>query len=341
MSNSTRAFICGCAGLTLSDDERAFIARYSPWGFILFKRNIDNKDQVFALTSQFREIVGRPDAPVLIDQEGGRVQRMGPPHWPKYPAASLINRAVGLSDVQKVALARLSARRMAEDLRLVGVNVDCLPVLDVPAPDGHGVIGDRAYADDPATVARLGRAVADGVMAGGVLPVIKHIPGHGRARADSHLELPVVETDLKTLETVDFAPFRALADLPLAMSAHVVYTAIDPERPATTSAKVVRDIIRGHIGFDGLLMSDDLSMKALGGSFGERTEAAFAAGLDMALHCNGDLREGVPVAEASPVLDGKRLVRAERALSLLRRPVEPIDPVDALRQIDSLLAMTA
>lgn len=341
MSKPTRAFICGCAGTVLNAEERSFIERYRPWGFILFRRNIENSDQIADLTAQFRSIVGRAEAPVLIDQEGGRVQRMTAPVWPKYPSATAYGHFLKVSLEERLRLARLGARRMAEDLRPVGVNVDCLPVLDVPAPGSHSVIGDRAYSDDPSLVAQFGRAVAEGVMAGGVLPVMKHIPGHGRARADSHHELPVVDADRRTLETVDFAPFRALADLPLGMSAHVVYSAIDPKRPGTTSPVIVNDIIRGHIGFDGLLMTDDLSMKALGGSFTERTQAAFAAGVDMALHCNGDLREGVEVAEASPVLDGKRLERAERALGLLGRPVEPIDPVDALRRVESVLAMTA
>ncbi len=341
MSKPTRAFICGCAGAALSADERAFIERYRPWGLILFRRNVENVQQITDLTYQFREIVGRPDAPVLIDQEGGRVQRMTAPVWPKYPSATAYGRLLKLSLEERLRLARLGARRMAEDLRPVGVTVDCLPVLDVPAPGSHNVIGDRAYSDDPALVARFGRAVAEGVMAGGVLPVMKHIPGHGRARADSHHELPVVDADRRSLEESDFAPFRALADLPMGMSAHVVYSAIDPKRPGTTSPVIVNDIIRGHIGFDGLLMTDDLSMKALGGTFAERTGAAFAAGVDVALHCNGDLREGIEVAGASPVLDGKRLERAERALGLLRRPVEPMDPVDALRRVESVLAMTA
>ncbi len=339
MSRDARAFICGCKGISLTTDERAFIARHAPWGLILFKRNVSSENQLIEITSEFRSVVGRADAPVLIDQEGGRVQRMGPPHWPAYPAAIKFNQNLKSKLTERVALAGLAARRMALDLRSAGINVDCLPVLDVPAPEGHGVIGDRAYGDDPATVAAFGRAVADGMMAVGVLPVMKHIPGHGRARADSHLELPVVDTDRATLEAVDFAPFRALADLPLAMSAHVIYSAIDAARPATVSPMVIGDIVRGHIGFDGLLMTDDLSMKALSGSFAERAEAAFAAGIDMALHCNGDLAEAEAVASATPMLDGKRLERAEKALALLARPVEAIDPVDALRRIESGLAM--
>ena len=264
---------------------------------------------------------------------------MGPPVWPKYPPAADFNRNIHLQAEERAALVGLSARRMAHDLRSVGINVDCLPVLDVPAPGGHGIIGDRAYSDDPAEVAMFGRAVAEGMLAGGVLPVIKHIPGHGRAKADSHLELPVVDADRASLESVDFAPFRALADMPLAMTAHVIYSAIDPTRPGTTSPAIVGEVIRRWIGFDGLLMTDDLSMKALSGSFGERAEAALTAGVDMLLHCNGDLAEASAVAEEALVLDGRRLERAERALALLRRPVEPIDPVDVLAQVQSGLAM--
>ena len=258
---------------------------------ILFRRNIDNPAQVSALTQSFRDIVGRADAPVLIDQEGGRVQRMAAPNWPAYAAAARFNR-LDLPLDRKAELARLSARLMAEDLRACGVDVDCLPVLDVPAPGGHSVIGDRAYADDPATVAVLAAAVCEGLMQAGVLPVMKHVPGHGRAGADSHFELPRVSASREELEASDFAPFRALSGLPMAMTAHVVYEALDPENPATTSRIVVQKIIRGAIGFDGLLMSDDLSMKALSGSFTEKCRALFAAGVDIALHCNGSTGGG-------------------------------------------------
>lgn len=323
MTSSARAFITGCNGLELTPEERAFIARHNPWGLILFKRNIENREQVTRLTQTFRELVGRENAPVLIDQEGGRVQRMAPPHWPKYPAAAKFG-AVDAALDDRAALVRDGARLIAEDLREVGVNVDCLPVLDVPAPDGHDVIGDRAYGKTPEDVAALGRAACEGLLAGGVLPVVKHMPGHGRARADSHLELPVVTASRDELET-DFAPFRALNDMPLAMSAHVVFTAIDSENPATTSAKVVRDIIRGHIGFDGLVMSDDLAMKALRGTFAEKTHALFNAGLDMALYCHFDPATALEVAQASPVLDGKRAERADRALRMIAAPPAATD----------------
>lgn len=334
----TKAFICGVSGLALSDDERGFLRTHQPWGLILFKRNVQTPEQILALTQEFRAIVGRADAPVLVDQEGGRVQRLGPPVWPKYAPAARFN-DLPLSTDRKAELVRLSAQLMGQDLRACGINVDCLPVLDVPAPGGHNVIGDRAYAEDPQRVALLGGAAAQGLMQSGVLPVIKHVPGHGRAGADSHLELPRVEASLADLERADFVPFQKLAHLPMAMTAHVVYAAIDPTGPATTSRKVVQEIIRGAIGFDGLLMSDDLSMKALSGSFSTRTEALFAAGVDMALHCNGDLAEAVPVAEACPQLDGRAAERAGKALSRLVETCPPLDPVDARAELDSALAM--
>jgi beta-N-acetylhexosaminidase len=333
---TARAFIVGCSGLAITPDERAFFRDADPWGFILFKRNIEGPEQVRALTASLRDSVGRDDAPILIDQEGGRVQRMGPPHWRRYPPGRAYGR-MG-SDGSTDEMARLGARLIAHDLLSVGINVDCLPVLDVPAPGAHDIIGDRAYAGDPDRVAALGRAAAEGLLAGGVLPVIKHIPGHGRAGADSHEALPVVEASRRELEATDFAPFRALADMPLGMSAHVVYTALDREHPATTSRRVIDEVIRGSIGFDGLLMSDDLSMKALSGSLRERAAAALAAGCDMALHCNGMLEEMQAVAEAAPLLSGVSLRRAEAALGRIRRRPEPLDPVDAHARLAAALA---
>ncbi|MET0531349.1 MAG: beta-N-acetylhexosaminidase [Microvirga sp.] len=337
----TRAFIAGCSGLELTPDEAAFFKEAAPWGFILFRRNIGTPEQVKALCASLRDAVGREDAPILIDQEGGRVQRMGPPHWPKYPAGAAYGRLHANDPLVQRELARLGARLIAHDLRSVGITVDCLPVLDVPSPGAHDVIGDRAYGKTPDKVAVLGRAAAEGLLAGGVLPVVKHMPGHGRAGADSHLALPVVEASREELERHDFAPFRMMTDMPLAMTAHVVYTALDPERPATTSPVIVQDIIRGHIGYDGLVMTDDLSMKALSGTFREKTEAAFAAGCDIALHCNGDMEEMAAVAEASPALEGEALRRAEAALARIRHQPEPLDPVDARARLDAALAMIA
>ena len=333
---TTRALILGCAGRTLSAEEIAFFREVRPWGFILFKRNIGTPEEVRALTGALRETIGRADAPVLIDQEGGRVQRMGPPHWPSYPPG----RAFGRLDGSAATVARLGARLMAHDLTSVGINVDCAPVLDVPVAGAHDVIGDRAYGDRAEAVAAIGRAVAEGLMAGGVLPVMKHIPGHGRAACDSHKGLPVVEASRESLEANDFAPFRALADLPMAMSAHVVYASIDPLRPATQSRRMIEEVIRASIGFDGLLMSDDLSMHALTGSFRERAQAAFSAGIDIALHCNGDIAEMRGVVEGTPDLAGSSLRRADAALSLLR-PASDLDLAEARATFAAALAQAA
>ena len=320
----TSACILGCAGPVLSAEERAFFRKVQPWGFILFKRNIENREQVKALTAALRETVDRPDAPILIDQEGGRVQRMGPPEWPKYPAARTFSELAVNDPLVQRELVRLGARLMAHDLAEVGINVDCVPVLDVPAADGHEIIGDRAYALDVSGVAELGRAAAEGLIAGGVLPVIKHIPGHGRARADSHLELPTVSTPLADLEEIDFAPFRVLSDMPMAMTAHVVYNAIDPKNPATTSRKAIR-LIRKDLGFGGLIMSDDLSMKALGGTFEERAKSALSAGCDVVLHCNGDMTEMKAVMRGTGALAGKSKARAKASLARLAKSTEPFD----------------
>jgi beta-N-acetylhexosaminidase len=334
----TRAFICGCAATSLSAEEKAFLREAQPWGAILFRRNVASREQLRALTSDIREQLGA-EAPILVDQEGGRVQRLAPPHWRAYPAAAAFLR-LGLDAAATARLVRLGARLIAHDLHEVGVDVDCLPVLDTPCDGAHDVIGDRAYGRDPAEIARLGRAAAEGLLAGGVLPVIKHIPGHGRARADSHKELPVVEASRAELEERDFQPFRADADLPLAMTAHVVYTAIDPERPGTLSPTVIGDIIRGLIGFDGLLMTDDISMKALSGGFRDRAEAAIRAGCDIVLHCNGALDEARAVAEGAEDLSGRALERAQAALARRGTP-EDFDPVDGVRELDAALAATA
>ncbi len=318
----TGAFITGCAGLQLGNDEVAFLREAQPWGLILFARNVDTPEQIKALTGQFRDIVGRADAPVLIDQEGGRVQRMRPPNWRKYPPGRAYARLYEQDAVAGLRATRAVYRLLAKDLSEVGINVDCVPVLDVPQPGSHDIIGDRAYGMTAEQVALLGRAAAQGLMDGGVLPVIKHIPGHGRAFADSHLELPVVDAPRDELERVDFAPFAALADIPMAMTAHVVYPALDPDNCCTLSSTVIGDVIRGQIGFDGLIMSDDLSMKALKGSFRERGERAIAAGCDVLLHCNGDMAEMVEVASAAGRLAGQAERRAHRALSFLREPDE-------------------
>jgi beta-N-acetylhexosaminidase len=332
----TLACVFGCAGRALSPDEAAFFRETQPWGFILFGRNVESPDQLRALTAALRDAVGRPAAPVFIDQEGGRVQRMGPPHWRRHPPARAFGALPVPLTVQREA-ARLGARLIAHDLAAVGIDVDCAPVLDVPVAGAHEVIGDRAYAADPERVGLLARAVAEGLIAGGVLPVIKHIPGHGRAGADSHERLPVVGAGREALKGADFAPFRMLSDMPMAMTAHVLYSAIDADRPATTSPAVISEIVRGHIGFDGLLISDDLSMKALGGTLMERARGALDAGCDVVLHCNGDPAEMKAVAAGARELAGRSADRAGQALA--RRPAlaEPLDVLEAAERLDALL----
>lgn len=328
------ACILGCAGTHLSVEERAFFREADPWGFILFKRNVESPDQVRALVAELRACVGR-DAPVLIDQEGGRVQRLGPPHWRRFPPGRAYGDLSVNDPLIRREITRLGARLLAHDLASLGINVDCVPVLDVPQPGAHDIIGDRAYGQTVEEVALLGRAAAEGLIAGGVLPVIKHIPGHGRAKADSHQELPVVEASYDDLDARDFAPFRVLSDMPMAMSAHVVYTAIDPKGPATTSRRAIRKVIRGAIGFDGLLMTDDLSMKALKGDFTERARASLAAGCDIVLHCNGDMDEMTAVMLGMKPLAGRAAQRARAALSRLARVPEPFDVAEARARFDA------
>lgn len=313
--NESRAVIFGLSGHSISDEERDFFQQVRPWGFILFARNVRDAGQLENLTRSLRDSVGW-EAPVFIDQEGGRVQRLRPPLAPNYPPGSALGALFGHDREAGQRAAWLMSRLHAFDLARYGIDADCLPVLDVPIAGSHDVIGNRAYGHDPETVALLGRAAASGLLAGGVLPVIKHIPGHGRAFADSHHELPRVDAPADALRAHDFPPFRALADLPMAMTAHVVYAALDAERPATTSPTVIRDIIRGELGFDGLLMSDDVSMKALSGDFAARAGAILAAGCDVVLHCNGSMAEMQAIAGATPVLTGKALERAQTAVAL-------------------------
>lgn len=333
----TSSAIYGCLGLTLTEAEKRFFGESDPWGFIIFARNIDNPDQVRALADEFRAVVGW-NAPILIDQEGGRVARLRPPHWRSYPPGRRYGDIYATSPSDGLTAARLGAQLIALELRDVGVDVDCLPVLDVPVPGAHDVIGDRAYGETPETVSALARAAMEGVLAGGVLPIIKHIPGHGRAGVDSHEKLPIVDTDRKTLSSTDFAPFAALADAPLAMTAHVIYSAIDGANPATTSPTVISEIIRDEIGFSGALMSDDLSMKALGGSFEERTKASLDAGCDLVLHCNGDIEEMEAVAKEARALSGTSLARADQALAMRTDP-ERVDLEDLIHRFSSLVSL--
>lgn len=336
---TARAFISGLAGTAIGADEIAFFRDASPWGLILFKRNIDDPAQVKALTSRFRDIVGW-NAPVLVDQEGGRVQRLGPPHWRAYPPGAAYAALYEGDRARGLEAAGLGGRLIAEDLVALGIDVDCVPVADVPVAGADRVIGDRAFGDTPDQVAALAGAQAEGLMTAGVLPVVKHLPGHGRATADSHLDLPVVDTDRATLEKTDFAAFRPLSSLPLGMTAHVVFSAIDAAQPATTSAIMIRDVIRGSIGFEGLLMSDDVSMGALSGTLSERSRAALAAGCDLVLHCNGNLDEMRLVAEASPLLAGEAASRADRALALRRNRID-IDLAAARSRFAELMTQPA
>lgn len=333
---SSRAFITGVSGLELGADERQFIRAERPWGFILFKRNIDTPAQVALLVREMREVVGNSDAPVLIDQEGGRVQRLGPPHWPVYPPGAVFGALYDIEPRLGFQAARLSSRLIAADLIDLGITVDCLPLADVPIEGADAVIGNRAYGTRPAKVAAIARAVTDGLVEGGVLPVLKHIPGHGRATADSHFRLPTVDTPRQELETTDFAAFQPLADLPMAMTAHVVFSALDPAHPATTSATIINQVIRGVIGFQGLLMSDDVSMNALAGTIAERTRAIVNAGCDMVLHCNGKLDEMRDVAHETPELTGEALARAKRALASRQQP-QPLDRQAARAELDALI----
>ncbi|MHC4053217.1 beta-N-acetylhexosaminidase [Bradyrhizobium sp. 25ACV] len=334
---STRAFITGVSGTELTAVEREFIRDQRPWGFILFKRNVATPAQVAALVAELRTAAGATDAPVLIDQEGGRVQRLGPPHWPVYPPGAVFSTLYDTDSALGLTAARLSARLIAADLADLGITVDCLPLADVPVEGADAVIGNRAYGAEPGKVAAIARAVTEGLEQGGVLPVLKHIPGHGRATADTHFKLPTVDTSRDELERTDFAAFKPLSDLPMAMTAHVVFSAVDPAHPATTSATMIADVIRGAIGFQGLLMSDDVSMNALSGNIAERTRAIFAAGCDMALHCNGNIEEMREVADQTPELSGRALERANAALAARKAP-QPLDRVAARTELDALIA---
>lgn len=315
MTVGSGATIFGCAGPRLLAEERAFYRDADPFGFILFARNVEEPDQLRRLTSDLRDAVGR-DAPVLVDQEGGRVQRLRAPHWREWtPPLDTVDGAGSIEAAERIMRARATV--IAGELRAVGIDADCIPTLDVVRPETHPFLMNRCYGRDPVTVARIGRAVADGLMAGGVLPVMKHMPGHGLSNVDTHHDLPRVDVPLADLQAVDFAPFRALADLPMAMTAHLVFAALDGERPATQSPVMIR-VIREDIGFKGLLMSDDLNMQALAGALADRTARTIAAGVDIALHCKGDMAEMVEVAGAAGRMGPATLARAEAALAARR-----------------------
>ncbi len=332
----TASLIVGLSGITLTDDELRFFRDVQPAGLIIFRRNVFDRGQFARLIEEARDAVGRDNFLVLIDQEGGRVQRLKPPIARVLPPAAAFADLYDEDPDEAKEAAFAIARLTAEELRAYGITMNCAPVADLPVEGAHEIISDRAYGRSVPKVVALAQAVADGYLAGGVVPVVKHIPGHGRATADSHLALPVVATSRQTLSETDFAPFKALAGLPAAMTAHVVYSAIDPESPASTSEIVTRDVIRGEIGFDNLLMSDDLSMKALSGPMRTRAEAVIAAGSDLALHCNGDLDEMRDAAEGAPPLSGRSAARFAAACACITRS-EPYDKARALQLLAGVL----
>lgn len=337
VNGACKAFIVGCSGKALDAEERAFMTDERPFGLILFGRNCRDPSQVADLAASFRDVTGREDAPVMIDQEGGRVRRLKPPHWPDFASAAKIGE-IAASDLDAGRRAAwLHGRLLAAELRSVGIDMDCAPVLDVRAPDMSEAIGDRSFGENATIVAALGLSLAAGLTAGGVVPVMKHMPGHGRGRSDSHVSLPVVDADLETLTATDFAAFAAAADgIAAGMTGHLVFTAVDADNPATVSRRVVSDIIRGRIGFNGLLMTDDISMNALSGDHRTRAAEAFHAGVDMVLHCNGVMEEMRGIAAAAPVLAGDAATRAERALAV-RATVEPFDVMAGRVAYDALL----
>ncbi|AZL60923.1 glycoside hydrolase family 3 protein [Tabrizicola piscis] len=316
MTAAFGATILGCAGPALLPEERAFFRAADPFGFILFARNVETPDQLRRLTGDLRDAVGR-DAPILVDQEGGRVQRLRAPHWHDWdPPLETVERAGSLAEAARIL--RLRSQVIAAELAAVGIDANCAPVADVAFAQTHPFLRNRCYGTDPASVATIGRAVADGLLAGGVLPVLKHMPGHGRSHLDTHLSLPTVTAGLDDLRAVDFAPFRALADLPMAMTAHLVFAALDPDLPATQSPTMIRQI-RDEIGFQGLLMTDDLNMEALSGSLADRTARSMAAGVDVALHCKGDLAEMAAVVDAAGQMTPAAMARGRAALALRRK----------------------
>nr|WP_298684449.1 beta-N-acetylhexosaminidase [uncultured Dongia sp.] len=331
------AAILGCAGPELTAAEAAFFRAQDPLGFIVFARNLVDPDQARRLTADLRASIGRPDAPILVDQEGGRVARLKAPHWRHPPAADRFG-AIAAQDRARAAQAvRLNHELMAGELRSLGLNVDCAPLVDVRAVGAHDIIGDRAFGTDPYLVADLGRAAAEGLMAGGVMPIIKHIPGHGRSAVDSHFDLPRVDADFDALAETDFVPFRALNDIPWAMTAHIVYTVLDAVLPATLSPTVIAEIIRGEIGFAGLLLSDDLSMKALKGRLDELAQASLEAGCDVVLHCNGDMAEMEQVVRGAKPLSAVGLARYEQGQRRLN--AEPdFDQADLVEELSALMA---
>jgi beta-N-acetylhexosaminidase len=332
-----QAAIYGLEGLEVTDDERDFFRDAEPAAFILFKRNCQSQEQLLQLTDSLRDLTGRTNLPILIDQEGGRVARMQPPVWPAFPAGEKFDLLYQAAPSSAIEAARANARALGLMLRSAGINVDALPLLDVRQPGATDIIGDRALGSNPMQVAALGRAVLDGLASAGVVGIVKHMPGHGRALVDSHKELPVVAASAEELE-VDLEPFERLASAPMGMTAHVVYTTWDPDHPASLSPTVIGDIIRGRIGFDGFLMSDDLGMEALQGDFGSRAAGVVAAGNDAALHCSGKMDEMVAVAGSVPAMTSEGEARLSRAMAATMRKAQGMDLAEAIATRDALLA---
>ena len=336
LPDNLQASIYGIEGTSLTGEEKAFFAAQKPYGFILFARNCEQPEQIRALIDQLKECTGRDELPVLIDQEGGRVARLKPPHWRAAPPAEVFAEIAKRDQNRAERAVYYNARLIAAELRDLGITVNCAPLADIPVPGSHTIIGDRAYGKTPAEVIRLARRMSDGLLSGGVLPVLKHIPGHGRARVDSHDDLPIVEASLEELEASDFVPFKALADIPLGMTAHIVYTALDKDRPATTSPTAIA-YIRNEIGYDGLLMSDDLSMKALGGSFKQRAHDTLAAGCDLVLHCNGKMDEMKEVAQGARPMTPDAYRRAVAAWTMLEES-QPVEWATDLAEYEQLMS---
>lgn len=339
VSMGVGAFICGLSGARITSDERAFLAESRPWGVILFTRNVVDADQLRRLAGDLRALLGE-ELPILVDQEGGRVQRIGPPLAPPYPPARAFGELYAVDPAKAVEAARLGASLIGSDLRGLGIDVDCLPLLDMPAAGADPIIGDRAFSSDPQAVIELGRAQIDGLLASGVLPVMKHLPGHGRAPTDSHKALPVVDAGREEMDHSDFVPFRALAgEVPLAMTAHVLFARLDQHHPATWSRDIIESVIRRSMGFQGALMSDDLAMAALEGSPGERARRALDAGCDLALYCEPDLTAMQEVATQAGELSGAALTRCGTALAWPRSaPMRR--PDDGLARLHSLLKLS-
>ena len=333
-----QAAIYGLAGTDLSAEEQDFFRNVRPAGYILFKRNIEYRQQLRCLTNALRELEGHDEVPILIDQEGGRVARMRPPEWPAFPSGEAFDKLYQLAPSSAIEAARVNARAIGLMLHEVGVNVDCLPMLDVRQLGASDIVGDRALGSEPMQVASLGKAILDGLASAGALGVIKHIPGHGRALVDSHLELPVVDAGEEEL-AIDMEPFERLRDAPMGMTSHLLYKTWDDERPASQSPFIIQEIIRQRIGFDGFLMSDDIGMEALGGDHGQRAAACVAAGCDVALHCDGKMENMLLVADAVGEISPEGAARLARAMAMRFIPDDEMDFAEAISKRDALLAL--